>query len=124
MDITSMFIIIAGLIISSVLITTSGLSFIDNKKEFYDDNDFTFNDNYYSNNYLDYHNLVPMKLRRNRNTVKNNNKNYFGANTKCFSCERQMPLNKVYSSRPTKCFSCENQAGAFGNPTKCFSCRD
>ena len=51
-----------------------------------------------------------------------NTKKYFGPNTKCFSCERQMLNNKEYSSRPTKCFSCEMQSGSFGNPTKCFSC--
>ena len=32
----------------------------------------------------------------------------FGQNTRCFSCETDMPDGKEWKSRPTKCFSCEN----------------
>lgn len=70
------------------------------------------------NNLDSYNNYSKQQSLRNFNSYNK----YFGPNTKCFSCESQMPANKKYASRPTKCFSCEQQAGGFGNPTKCFSC--
>ena len=48
--------------------------------------------------------------------------------SKCFSCEQQLPPQKLYLSQKTKCFSCEqdlikrNQSPSLGQPIKCFSC--
>tara|TARA_B110000208_G_scaffold27010_1_gene35238 strand:+ start:113 stop:397 length:285 start_codon:yes stop_codon:yes gene_type:complete len=66
-------------------------------------------------------------------TVNNKEKyvGYFIAQpSKCFDCERELPLNKKYMGGPTKCFSCEREIAKMygshmadlGQPTKCFSC--
>lgn len=55
---------------------------------------------------------------------------YLAQPTKCFSCERELPLGKKYLGGPTKCFSCERQLlnmyggqmADLGQPSKCFSC--
>jgi hypothetical protein len=55
---------------------------------------------------------------------------YIAQPTKCFSCERSLPVGKKYLGGSTKCFSCERQllashggnAANLGQPTKCFSC--
>lgn len=119
MDIITIFIIIACLITSSVLLLTSGYLEKDNSKRIYNDNSLYKNIDY-DDKYMPYVPLYSSKLlRRNDFPV---NKNYPGPNTRCFSCEKQMLKGREYSSRPTKCFSCEQQAKSFGNPTKCFSC--
>jgi len=127
MDISTIFIITACLIASSVLLLTSGYLEKDNTKNVYNDNTKNvYNDNYLYKNihnddkYMPYSQSYSSKLLRRNNFPIN--KGYPGPNTRCFSCEMQMPQGKEYSSRPTKCFSCEQQAGSFGNPTKCFSC--
>ena len=62
---------------------------------------------------------------------KENYANYYlGQPTKCFDCERQMPVNKKYLAGPTKCFDCEKdikgkfgpQYANLGHNTKCFDC--
>lgn len=48
--------------------------------------------------------------------------------SKCFSCENQLPPQKLYQSQKTKCFSCEQdlikrkKSPSLGQPVKCFSC--
>ncbi len=57
---------------------------------------------------------------------------YLAEPTKCFSCERSLPLGKKYMGGRTKCFSCEKEMvrkyggnfGSLGQPSKCFSCEN
>jgi hypothetical protein len=119
MDISTIFIITACLIASSVLLLTGGYLEKDNTKNVYNDN-YLYKNVHNDDKYMPYSQSYSSKLlRRNDFPI---NKGYPGPNTRCFSCEKQMPQGKEYLSRPTKCFSCEQQAGSFGNPTKCFSC--
>ena len=49
---------------------------------------------------------------------------------KCYSCEHELPRDKLYQSQKTKCFSCEQdlkkrfgpKMAFFGQPSKCFDC--
>jgi len=63
--------------------------------------------------------------------VKENFVSYYMAQpTKCFSCEKELPVGKKYLGGPTKCFSCERQLlnmyggqmADLAQPSKCFSC--
>ena len=55
---------------------------------------------------------------------------YLSNPTKCFSCEKELPVDKKYLGGPTKCFSCEKQLlnmyggqmADLAQPSKCFSC--
>ena len=53
---------------------------------------------------------------------------YLAQPTKCFDCERQLPLGMKYMGQPSKCFDCEkdlknrNLSPHLGQPSKCFDC--
>lgn len=57
---------------------------------------------------------------------------YLGQPSKCFDCERELPIGLKYLGGPSKCFDCEMEykrryGGRYSDlaqPTKCFNCEN